>query len=461
MNDPRSNALEYAHNNQSRFLEELKDLIRIPSISTDPEHKQDMNRAAEWLAAKLRSYGAQKVQVFPTAGHSVVYGELLHQSSDHLPTVLLYGHYDVQPPDPLELWKSAPFEPEQRGDNLYARGASDMKGQVMASLSAVESMVKNGGVPVNLKFVIEGEEEIGSVNLDPFMRSHRDLLACDVALNPDTGMIAADIPTIVYGLRGLAYFELRVFGPDHDLHSGMFGGVVHNPAQALCELIAGMHDSNGTITLPGFYDRVAPVTSDEHAEFARLPIDNAYYLEKTGVPALWGEKEFLPAERVGARPTLDVNGILSGFTAEGQKTVIPTWAMAKISTRLVPNQVPEEIEGQFREYLNAKAPKTIRWELKKLSSGSASLTPRDLPETKALAQALNAVWGKPPAYKREGGSVPVVAQFQEILGVESVCTGFGLPDDNIHAPNEKLNIPTWKRGIDAVIHFFYNLAQDR
>jgi acetylornithine deacetylase/succinyl-diaminopimelate desuccinylase-like protein len=317
--------------------------------------------------------------------------------------------------------------------------------------------MKTGPLPINVKFIIEGEEEIGSPNLDSFMREHKHLLACDIVLNPDAGMIGPDVPSIVYALRGLAYFELRVYGPAHDLHSGLFGGVVHNPAQALCELIAGMHDANGRVMLPGFYDHVMELSKEERQELSQLPTNEGFFLEKAGIPQIWGEENFTPSERVGARPTLEIHGILSGFTGTGTKTVIPAWAMAKISSRLVPDQTPEEVDLQLRKYLEANAPGTIRWELTTFGGGPPCFTERDLPATRALVQALESIWGKPVVYRREGGSIPVVAGVRTILGVSSVLTGFGLPDDNAHAPNEKLDLNTWYRGIDALIQFFFNM----
>ena len=452
MSSNLTEALKFAQENKKRFLDELISLASIPSISTDPEHKNDMKRAAEWIADQMRRIGMKGVQIFPTGGHPVVYSELVEAGST-APTVLIYGHYDVQPAEPLELWKTPAFEPTVRGENLYARGATDMKGQVMAALKAVEAVVRTGKLPVNVKFLIEGEEEIGSPSLGAFISGHKDLLACDFALNPDSGILAADLPTITYALRGLAYFEIRVYGPDHDLHSGVFGGVVHNPAQALCELIAGMHDSQGRITLPGFYDKVRDLDQDERAELARLPIDEAFFMKQTGAPALWGEAGYTPAERVGARPTLEVNGLLSGFTGEGSKTVLPSWAMAKISSRLVPDQDPNEVHQQLLKYMEANAPKTIRYEVIKMVGGPASISDRGSTWVKAMEKAMEAVWGKRPLFRREGGSVPVVGQFQEILGVESINCGFALPDDNMHSPNEKLHLPTWYRGIDSFIYF--------
>ena len=452
-----NNALRFAEENRQNFLSELKELIRIPSVSTDDHRKEDMKRAAEWLAAKMRRIGLENVGVYSTKGHPIVFGENLN--APQAPTVLVYGHYDVQPPDPVELWESEPFNPIQIGENLYGRGASDMKGQVIISLAAVESLLKQDSVPVNIKFILEGEEEIGSPNLEDFLKSHQELLSCDVALNPDTGMISATTPTITYGLRGLAYFELRIFGPEHDLHSGLFGGIVHNPAQVLAGLLAGMHDKNGRVTLPGFYDRVRTLSEEERHELARLPLSEEEFIRQTGVAELWeGEKGYTAVERLGARPTLEINGIYSGFIDPGSKTIIPAYAMAKISTRLVPNQDPEEVYQQLLQYLSENVPATVRWEVVKMAGGPACLTDPYLPATQALAQSLNKVFGKQPVYKLEGGSVPIVSSMENLLGVKSVLTGFGLPDDNIHAPNEKLHLPTFYKGIDTLIHFFYNIS---
>jgi len=307
-----------------------------------------------------------------------------------------------------------------------------------------------------LKFIFEGEEEIGSLHFESFLSTHKDLLTASYALNADTGMIAADLPTIVYGLRGMAYFEIKVFGPSHDLHSGVYGGVVQNPAQVLADLISGMRDQDGVVQLPHFYDKVIPLTSQERSELARLHMNDAYYQKQTGVPAAWGEKGYSPVERVGGRPTLDVNGLLSGFTGAGAKTVIPAWAMAKVSTRLVPDQSPDDVRNQLIEYMEQHAPKTVTWTVEQLSGGSPSISDINTSESKALAAALETVWGVKPMYKREGGSVPVVSSMQKVLGIDSVLTGFGLPDDNIHSPNEKLHIPTWFKGTEALVYFFYN-----
>jgi acetylornithine deacetylase/succinyl-diaminopimelate desuccinylase-like protein len=458
MPDQRSAALQYAKANYPRFLDELKEFLVIPSISTDPDHKDDMQKAAKWVADQFDRLGLDEVDVLTTQGHPVVFGRISSKNPE-APTVLVYGHYDVQPADPLDLWTTEAFDPVQRGDNLYARGASDMKGQVMATIKALESVLEAGELPVNIKFLIEGEEEIGSPHLGEFISNNLKLLKCDFALNPDTGMIAPDLPTITYALRGLAYFEVRVDGPDHDLHSGIYGGVVHNPAQALCELIAGMHDANGTVTLPGFYESVRIISSDERGELSRLPMDAEFYLQQTGAPALWGESEYSPVERVGARPTLEVNGIYSGFTGEGSKTVLPAWAMAKISTRLVPDQDPEEVHQQLLQYLEDNAPDTIKVKVNSLVGSPASISEQDSTGVKAMQAAMQQVWGKKPLFRREGGSVPVVVLFMDLLEVDSVNCGFSLPDDNAHSPNEKLHLPTWSNGIDTIINFIYNLAE--
>lgn len=454
--DTRNSALDHAAKHIDDSLTFLNQLIAIPSVSTEPERSGEVMTCATTIANKLSSLGIEHVEIFPTAKHPVIYGDFLHAGNDK-PIVLIYGHYDVQPVDPIDLWVSPPFDGVIRDDYLFGRGASDMKGQFVACLSAVEAIMKTGEMPVNIKFILEGEEEIGSPNLHQFLAGHKDLLTADVALNPDTGMISPSIPAIIYGLRGLAYFEIRVFGPDRDLHSGSFGGVVHNPAQVLCDLISGMHDVDGKVTLPGFYDSVLPLSKLEREELARLNMDDAYYQAQTGVNHIWGEKGFSPTESIGGRPTLEVNGFISGFTGQGAKTIIPAKAMAKISTRLVPNQKPENVHQQLIAYMEKNAPATIRWEVEMLSKGNPSISDIQLPETGALVKAFEDVWGVKPIFKREGGSVPVTADMQEILGIDSVLTGFGLPDDNIHSPNERLHLPTWKKGIQVLIHFFFNI----
>jgi acetylornithine deacetylase/succinyl-diaminopimelate desuccinylase-like protein len=453
-----SSALAYVQNQRERFQQDLKDFVQIPSISTDPDAKADIRRAADYIVGRLKGLGFQKVEVLPTNGSPVVCGELMSAGSDK-PTVLIYGHYDVQPVEPLELWLSPPFEATRRGDNLYGRGTSDMKGQFVVVLAAIEALVRSGGMPVNVKVIFEGEEEIGSPNLEQFIVEHKDRLRADFALNPDAGMIGEQIPTITYGLRGLTYLEIRLQGPAHDLHSGSYGGAVHNPAQVLCELVAGMHDAQGRVTLPGFYDRVRNLDDDERKELARLPMDEAFYLEQTGAPALYGEAGYTIGERVCARPTLEVNGLLSGFTGEGQKTVLPAKAMAKISMRLVPDQDPEEVHQQMAKYLAEHTPATVRWELIKHAGSFASITDRQIPAVMAMSQALQQTWGKRPVFKREGGSIPVVVHMQQHLGIESVLIGFGLPDDNLHAPNEKIHLPTFYRGIETMVRYFNILGE--
>jgi acetylornithine deacetylase/succinyl-diaminopimelate desuccinylase-like protein len=458
MTDARIAAIQYAHDNATRFLNELKEFTSIPSISTNETSKDDVMNAAKWIAAHLNSLSIANVQIFPTAGHPVVYGEWL-EAGPKAPTALIYGHYDVQPVDPINLWESGPFTPDIRGEYIYARGTTDMKGQMMTALNAIEAIKNTGPLPINFKFLFEGEEEIGSPHLASFLKEHADLLHSDFAINPDTGAISPDIPCITYALRGLAYMELRVDGPDHDLHSGVFGGAILNPAQALCELIAGMHDEQGRVTLPGFYDKVSQIDDDERRELANFPVGDQYYLEATGSPALYGEAGYTTIERLGVRPTLEVNGLYSGFIGDGQKTVLPAWAIAKISTRLVPNQQPEDVYKQMYKYLETHAPKAIRWSLTPMHGGPASISDRNSVYIKALSAALEAVWHNKPVFKREGGSVPVVLDFKQILGIETVNTGFSMPDDNMHSPNEKLHLPTWYRGIDAFIHFYFNLAQ--
>jgi acetylornithine deacetylase/succinyl-diaminopimelate desuccinylase-like protein len=456
MTDPRQVALDYAHQNRDRFLEDLKEVLSIPSISTSDDYKAEVLRAALWMADHLRGLGIQNVEIMPTDGHPLVYGEWLKRPG--APTVLVYGHYDVQPPDPLDLWETPPFEASVRGDYLYARGSSDMKGQVLASLKAIEAAMKSGQMPVNLKFMLEGEEEIGSQSMGTFLPKHIERFKADFSVNPDAGMIDIDMPTITYSLRGLAYFEIHVSGPSVDLHSGLFGGVIHNPAQALAELLAKMHDSKGRVTLPGFYDSVLKLSKKERADFARLPVTEKDYLDQTGVPALWGEEGFIPSERTGARPTLEVNGLLSGWTGPGSKTVLPAKAMAKVSCRLVPNQTAEEVHKQMLQFMEENAPDTIRWEVKLLNTAPTAIANLDNRGVKAMDEAMLTVWGKRPLYRREGGSIAAVALLQKLCGVESIMVGYGLPTDNVHSPNERLHLPTWYKGIDSLIHFFFNLA---
>lgn len=446
------NASDYYQLHYEELRNEFFHLLRIPSISTSKKHKPDIQKAADFLANKLADIGFERSEVLPTALHPIVYGE--HLIDPEKPTVLIYGHYDVQPPDPMDQWETAPFEPQVRGEHLFARGASDMKGQIWATISALQSILKTSKLTVNIKFLIEGEEEIGSPSLDSFLIKHTAMLESNFVLNPDAGMIAPDKPTIIYALRGLAYFELRIFGPEADLHSGMFGGVVDNPANVLSKVISGMHDSQGRITLPGFYDQVREITKDERAELARLGLSDSYYTDLTGVPALGGEVGFTAVERIGARPTLDVNGLYSGYIEKGAKTIIPAYAMAKLSTRLVPDQDPEDIHSCMKSYLNTNVPNTVRWELDLLSGAPAYISEENAPGVDIFIQALEATWGVQPLKKREGGSIPVATSMKNILGVDSIITGFGLPSDQIHSPNESLHLPTHQKGVEALIRFF-------
>ncbi len=458
MADPRSKAIQFAHDNRSRFLDELGQLVAIPSISAETSHKPDILRAAEWLMAKLRTLGFDKIQMLETGGNPMVFGEWMGAGSN-VPVMLAYGHYDVQPVDPLNLWDTPPFEGTRKGDLYFGRGASDMKGQVIATLAAIESALSAGKLPINIKFILEGEEETGSPTMPEFIRTHKELLASDFSLNTDAGMLSPEKPTITYGLRGLAYFEVYVTGPKMDLHSGYYGGTVRNPANELARLIGGMHDKRNRVTLPGFYDKVVPLDKKERAEFARLGQNDKFYREQTGAKKLWGEENYTPVERVTARPTLDVNGLLSGYIGEGPKTVLPATAMAKLSTRLVPKQKPKDVERQLNQYMRANADPAVSWEVKLISTGMPSISERDSREVRAMSKAQETVWGVKPIFRREGGSVPVVGDLQTTLKVESVNVGFGLPEDHIHSPNERMHVPTWEKGIDSLVHFIYNLGE--
>lgn len=447
-------ALKYLEENHERFQSELIELLRIPSISHDPQYKTDMHNAANWLAEKLRAAGINNVEVMPTAGHPVVYGEWLNGGAS-ASKVLIYGHYDVQSPEPLADWTSHPFEPEIRNENVYARGASDMKGQTLAAVNAVEAIVKTENLPLNFKFLLEGEEEIGSKHLNEFLAAHREKFACDFSLNTDAGgMPDAETPALCYSLRGGAGFLLQIFGPGQDIHSGEYGGVVQNPIHVMSRLIADLHDEHGHVRLPGFYDKVRKIDEEEHAELARLPFDEAFLLRHSGVPALWGEPEYLPAERIGARPTMDV----VQFEAGQPKSAIPAKASARFSFRLVPDQDPAEVHQQFREYLEANLPPTVTWDLQFIIGNPAVITNRRSPQVLAMADALQTAFGKQPIFQRAGGGIGAVLMFKETLGVDSVLTGFSLFDDNIHGPNEKLHLPTWKKGMTALVRFFHNLV---
>lgn len=446
----------YARTNQQRSLEELFALLRIPSISTLPAHQADIRTAANWLVAHLDDIGLEG-RLYETAGHPIVYAQWLGAPS--APTVLIYGHYDVQPPDPIQEWHTPPFEPTLWDGRLYARGASDDKGQLFAHIKAVEALLRTEGrLPVNVKFIIEGEEETGSPNLAPFIRAHQDLLTADVVLVSDTHSRSLEQPSIVYALRGMAYMELEVRGPKRDLHSGTYGGAVHNPAQALCELIAQLHDDNGTVTVPGFYDRVRPLDEEERAALNQASYTEAALKDETGVKAAWGEAEYRLHERIGARPTLEVNGLVSGWTGEGAKTVLPAKALAKISCRLVADQDPQEIYHLVRDYIARITPPTVSTEVRLLHYGLPAITDRHSPAVQAAVAAYEEGWGARPIFTREGGSIPIVAEFQSSLKAPVVLMGFGLPDDALHAPNEKLTLECFWRGIATSISFLTRAA---
>ncbi len=449
--------ISYAADNKQRYLGELIAFLRIPSISALSDHKQDINDAARWVSSQLRDIGVASVEVIATEGHPIVYGSLINPG-EQLPTILVYGHYDVQPIDPLDEWQSAPFNPHIRGDNIYARGATDMKAQIVALLKAVEAVIRTSQLPVNLKFLFEGEEEIGSPSLGAFISENKELLDCDFCLNLDAGILAPDVPSIMYALRGLAYFEIHLQGPSADLHSGKFGGAIENPALVLCELIAGMRDKQGCVTLPGFYDQVQPLTKEQLREISELPQTNEWWLEQSGANALRQDDQYNPTARATARPALDVNGIVSGFTGEGSKTVLPAQAMAKISMRLVPNQTPEGVRKNLDDYLAINLPATVKLELIEMHGCVPSVMNRESPAVQAARYSLETVFGKPPLFTRDGGSVPVVGLIQELLGADTLLLGFGLPDDNPHAPNEKQHLPTFFRGIETYIYFLNELA---
>jgi acetylornithine deacetylase/succinyl-diaminopimelate desuccinylase-like protein len=424
------------------------------------EHKGDIVRAAEWVAADMERVGLENIGVMPTEGNPVVYGEWMGAGRD-APTVLVYGHYDVQPVDPIELWDSPPFEPEIRDGEIYARGASDDKGQMLVHIKAVESMLAaEGGLPVNVKMMFEGEEEIGSANLEPFVLAHKDLLAADSGLISDGRIISGEQPSIVYALRGLTYMEFRVSGPSRDLHSGSYGGSVHNPAQVVAEVIAALHDKDGRVMIPGFYDKVRPLSEREREALSKVPTVLERWQAETGLKEPWGEVEYTLLERVTARPTCEVNGMWGGFQDEGSKTIIPAEAGAKVSMRLVADQDPEEIAELFTAYVESLTTDAVRVEFINHNCSWPAITPIDSDEMEAAASAYEAAWGRAPVFTREGGSIPIVATIQKELGAAVVLMGFGL-DDNIHSPNEHFRVNHFYRGIEAVIHYYHNLGGKR
>ena len=448
--------LSYLDQNKERYLSELSEFLAIPSVSSQSNHNGDIQRCAQWIADHVKKIGMQNVQIMPTPGHPIVYAEWL--GAPGKPTVLFYGHYDVQPVDPLNLWDSPPFEATIRGENLYARGSADDKGQVFIHFKAIEALMKhNNALPVNIKMLIEGEEEVGSANLDNFVKANKELLKADLVLISDSSMFAKDVPSICYALRGLSYLEIEVTGPNRDLHSGSFGGSVHNPIQALSEMIASLHDKNGKITIPGFYNDVRPLSKAERTAFAKLPFKEKQYAKDLGVKELYGEKGFSSLERVWARPTLECNGIWGGYIGEGAKTVLPSKAFAKISCRLVPDQTSAKIAKMVEKHLKKIAPKTIDVQVRNLHGGEAAITPIDSPGVKAAVAALEKGFGKKPLYQREGGSIPIVVQFKNLLGLDTVLLGFGLPDENAHSPNEFINLNNFFGGMRTSVHFFNEL----
>ena len=450
--------LSFVESNKERYLAQLKELLAIPSVSSQSTHNADTRRCAEWVATEMRTIGMNNVQIFETPGHPIVYSEWM--GAPGKPTVLFYGHYDVQPVDPLNLWTSPPFEATIRGENLYARGSADDKGQIFIHFKSIEAYMKNQGkLPVNIKMLIEGEEEVGSANLDNFVKEHKELLKGDLVLISDSSMFAKGIPSVCYGLRGLAYMEVEVTGPNTDLHSGSFGGSLHNPIQALSEMIASLHDKNGKITVKGFYNDVRPLSKVERAAFKKLPWNDKKYAKGLGLKQLYGEKGFTTLERLWARPTLECNGIWGGYTGEGAKTVLPAKAFAKISMRIVPDQDSTKIAKLFENHMKKIAPKTVQVKVTALHGGEPAITPIKSPGVQAAVAALEKGFGKKPLYQREGGSIPIVVQFKKLLGLDTVLLGFGLPDENAHAPNEYINLDNFFGGIRTSVHFYNELPK--
>ena len=452
-------ARAYSRENAERFRKELHELLRIPSISTEPERADDMVRAAEWLAAHLRQLGVNNVQIAPTAGYPVVYGDWLGAGPDK-PTVLVYGHYDVVPAALEDGWNTEPFEPVEKNGMIFARGAADDKGQLFIHIKALESFLQtSGAAPVNLKFFLEGEEEVASPNLRPFLVDNLEMLRADVCVISDSSMPTIEEPSILHSLRGMTYFEIHVDGPTDDLHSGFWGGAVHNPALALVEIISTLLNPDHSIAVPGFYDDVVPLTDAERAEVAKTAISEEQALGNTGAPAIWGEAAYSIKERVSARPTMEINGMLSGWTGEGPKTIIPSTAMAKISCRLVGNQDPHKIFEQIKAHVEAVAPPTVNVSVRLLTTGEPALIPFDLPEMRAASRAYEKGWGATPAFTRGGGSIPVVADIYNLMHIPVVMMGYGLDDDGLHGPNERFTIEMFHRGIETAIVYLDELAE--
>ncbi len=442
---------EYLEKNKDRFLDELISLLKIPSVSARSEHKGDMHACAEAVKQSFLAAGADRAEIFQTNGYPVVYADKMVDPSK--PTVLVYGHYDVQPPDPLDLWNSPPFEPVIKDGKIYARGSADDKGQFYMHVKALEILDKTNTNPVNLKFIIEGEEEIGSENLGDFVKGHKDLLHADVILISDTAMLSMEDPSIDVGVRGLSYIQLEVTGANRDLHSGVYGGAVANPITILCEMIASLHDENNKVTIPGFYDDVVEANAEERAALAKAPYDEEAYKKDLGVNELWGEKGFSTNERTGIRPTLEINGIWGGYTGEGSKTVLPSKAFAKISCRLVPDQQHDQITDLVVEHLKKIAPKSVTINIIKYHGGDPYMTPVDSIEYQAASKAIEKTFGKKPIPVRGGGSIPITALFESELGCKVVFLGFGLDSDNLHSPNEKYGVENFYKGIETIPYF--------
>jgi acetylornithine deacetylase/succinyl-diaminopimelate desuccinylase-like protein len=445
-------ANKYLNDNKQRFLDELFEVIRIPSISSIEEHKPDMVRTAEALKEKLLAAGADKAEVIPSEGNPVVFAEKI--IDPNAPTVLVYGHYDVMPVDPLDLWDSPPFEPEIRDEKIYARGADDDKGQAFMHIKAFESMVATDSLTCNVKFMIEGEEEIGSPSLGKWCEQHKDMLTADTILVSDTGMIAQDIPSITTGLRGLSYIEVKVTGPNKDLHSGIFGGAVANPANVLSQMIASLMDENNHITIPGFYDDVIEVSDEERAEMAKAPFSLDEYKKALDIKEVQGEKGYSTNERTGIRPSMDVNGMWSGYIGEGAKTVLPSVAHAKISFRLVPGQDNVKISELAKKHIESIAPASVKVEVTPLHGGQGYVSPITMPAYKAAEKAYTETFNKKPIPTRSGGSIPIISTFEDVLGIKSILMGFGLESDAIHSPNENYPLFNFYKGIETIIAFY-------
>ncbi len=448
---------QYIEKNKERFLEELFELLRIPSVSADPTYKNDVIKTADAVAESLKKAGADKVEICETAGYPIVYAEKI--IDDKKPTILVYGHYDVQPADPLELWHSKPFEPVIKNDKIYARGACDDKGQMFMHVKAFEAMMQTNTLPCNVKFMIEGEEEVGSTNLGIFVNQNQAKLKADIILISDTGIIANDIPSITVGLRGLSYVEVEVTGPNRDLHSGLYGGAVANPINILCEMIAKLKDDKNHITIPGFYDDVEILTAEERAEMAKAPFNLDAYKKALDLSDIHGEDDYTTNERTSIRPTLDVNGIWGGYTGEGAKTVIASKAYAKISMRLVPHQNSDKITAQFAEYFSKIAPPSVKVKVTPHHGGEPVVTPSNSIAYKSAAMAMETTFEKKPVPVRSGGSIPIVAMFKSVLGLDSVLLGFGLDSDAIHSPNESYGLFNFFKGIETIPHFYKNFSE--